>query len=155
MNKRETEIEKKRKRSGRHPNKNSRIISLPLPILPIVKILHLPLGMPLGLLAVHKVQALGLEELVGLGAGEGGECLAREAVADGLPLAALRLLPEVHGLEGRGAADQFVGELGAVVLVVLLGLVDLGVGGASFVFFGGLFFCGCQFSCQPFVAMRL
>lgn len=88
-------------------------------VLLLVQLLGLLLGVVLGLLAVDKVQALGLDELVDLEAGGGGDQLLGGAVLDGLALGALLLLPEAHALEGGGGADELVGELGLVGLAVV------------------------------------
>ena len=90
----------------------------------VLQILGLTLGVVLGALAVDKVEPLGLEQLVGLGAGQRGNGLAREAVADLLALLALLLLLEIHDLKGHGAADQLVRELGLVLLCVVV-VVDV------------------------------
>lgn len=50
----------------------------------IVEVLGLLLGLVLGLLAVEEVEALGLEELVDLGAGNASKSLLGEGVLDGL-----------------------------------------------------------------------
>lgn len=88
-------------------------------VLLLVELLGLLLGVVLGFLAVDKVQALGLDELVDLEAGGGGQHLLGQAVLDGLALLALVLLPEAHALEGGGGAQQLVGHLGLVGLAVV------------------------------------
>ena len=88
-------------------------------VLLLVELLGLLLGVVLGLLAVDKVQALGLDELVDLEAGGGRQHLLGQAVLDGLALLALVLLPEAHALEGGRGAQELVGQLGLVGLAVV------------------------------------
>ena len=94
---------------------HSRVVLIPITILLVVQLLGLLLGVVADAVAVDEAEALGLDQLVGLGGGQGGDGFLGEAVADGFALLALLLLPQVHGLEGDGAADQFVGEPGLVL----------------------------------------
>lgn len=79
----------------------------------------------LGLLSVDVVEALGLTELVNLGASKGSNELLGELVVDRLALLALSLLESVHGSERGTTGEDLVRELALVVVVV--GLV-VGVG---------------------------
>lgn len=98
---------------------HSRVELVLAAVLLVVELLGLLLGVVLGLLAVDKVQALGLDELVDLEAGGGRQHLLGQAVLDGLALLALVLLPEAHALEGGRGADELVGHLGLVGLAVV------------------------------------
>lgn len=63
---------------------NLRVVLVVLAVVLIVEVLGLLLGLVLGLLAVEEVEALGLEELVDLGAGNASKSLLGEGVLDGL-----------------------------------------------------------------------
>lgn len=99
--------------------------------------LDLVLGSRLGSLAVQEVKTLGLKQLVDLSTSETSKQLLGELVGDGLALATLLVLKNLHllnsvlalcavdrgwcswctyGLERSGAGNEFVGELGFVVL---------------------------------------
>lgn len=77
----------------------------------------------LGLLAVNEVEALGLDQLVDLGTGQGGNGLLGEAVADSLALGALVVLPLVHGGEAGAGAEKLMRQGALVVVVVVVDLV--------------------------------
>lgn len=61
-----------------------RVVLVHVTVLLLVQVLGLLLSVSLGLLAVDVVQALGLEELVDLGAGDASNHLLCELVLDGL-----------------------------------------------------------------------
>lgn len=61
-----------------------RVVLIHVTVLLLVQVLGLLLGVSLGLLAVDVVQALGLEELVDLGAGDTSNHLLSKLVLDGL-----------------------------------------------------------------------
>lgn len=100
-----------------------RVILVQVAVLLVVQPLGVLLGMMLGLLAVDKVEPLGLGQLVDLGAGKGGDHLLGEAVVDGLALLALLVLEQVHGLEGGGAAQQLVRQLALPLRLAVVHLV--------------------------------
>lgn len=66
---------------------NSRVVLIHVAVLLLVQVLGLLLGVPLSLLAVEVVKALGLKELVDLSAGDAGEHFLGELVLDGLACA--------------------------------------------------------------------
>lgn len=61
-----------------------RVVLVVLAVVLVVEVLGLLLGLVLGLLTVEEVEALGLEELVDLGAGNASKSLLGEGVLDGL-----------------------------------------------------------------------
>lgn len=63
---------------------NLRVVLVVLAVVLIVEVLGLLLGLVLGLLAVEEVEALGLEELVDLGAGNASKSLLGKGVLNGL-----------------------------------------------------------------------
>lgn len=81
----------------------------------VVELLSVLLGLVLGLLAVDPVGALGLGELVDLGAGEASEELLSEGVGDVLALLALVVLKGLEGGKGGAAGEELVAEAGLVV----------------------------------------
>lgn len=107
----------------------------------VVHVLSRLLCVTLGLEVVKGILALGLGELVDLGADEASKHLLGESVVDGLAygtqmnetwvswwqwrrtrtLSALVVLKLLEAFKGGGAADQLVGELG----FMLLATVDL------------------------------
>jgi len=131
------------------PARRIGLAGIVLIILSVMLVIHAFSGvlrMSLGLLFINEILALGLSELVDLGAGEASEELLGEGVVDrlscfrvrfcvlhgawrgwGRTLFALAVLEDFEGTEGGGTADELVAELGFVV-VVAVALVDLLVG---------------------------
>lgn len=88
-------------------------------------LLELLASVVLGLLPVEEVETLGLEFAVDEGTGDTGEDLLGVLVARGLAVPGNMVLVSFHGLEGSGAGNELVAELGLVFLaaVVVLELV--------------------------------
>lgn len=97
----------------------SRVVLVLVTVVLVVQLLGLLLGVVLGALAVDKVQALGLDQLVDLEADGRSQQLLGGAVVDRLALPALLLLPQAHALEGGRRTDQLVRDLGLVRLAVV------------------------------------
>lgn len=81
----------------------------------VVELLSILLGTVLGPFAVDPVGALGLGELVDLGAGEASEELLGEGVGDVLALLALVVLKGLECGKGGSAGEELVAEAGLVV----------------------------------------
>jgi hypothetical protein len=116
---------------------NLRSVLVVLGVLLVVKVLGLLLGMALRLLAVDVVEALGLNQLVDLGAGEPGDDLLGKAVLDGLAwitvsslptrkknggrtAVALVVLPLLHGLEGGAASENLMADVALMAPLVVV-----------------------------------
>ena len=92
------------------------------------------LGSSLCLVCVVLIHALRLGQFVYFTANEAGEEFLGELVRDLLAFLALVVFVEFHAFKGGTASDQFVGELG--LIVVAAGPVDLLVGVAGIVWEG-------------------
>ena len=101
--------------SNARRDQHLRIVLAHVSILVVVQLPSLPLRLILEAVPVEIIHALGLGELVDLGAGEASEELLSEGVGDVLALLALVVLKGLEGGKGGAAGEELVAEAGLVV----------------------------------------